>query len=306
MNLRPRRYLPSIPQLLAFEAVMRSGSSTAAAAELDLTQSTVSRLVQSLEEQLGSPLFHRRRKRLVPTELAADYVHEVTRALNIIQHSSMQIAVNPSGGALSLAILPTFGTRWLAPRLGDFLSANPGVTLNFSTRVPRFSFDAEPFDAVIFYGQPDWPDAHHQKLFDESHIACAAPDFLARQPLNTLEQLASATLLRLENRPTAWEEWFSAQSHPVRLAGGMMMDQFSMIIQAAIQGLGVALLPEYLARDELRQGRLAALPFAPVRAQGSYMLAWPLSKKESRPLAAFRKWLGTQSADTAGPAPLAG
>ncbi|MGA0615291.1 LysR family transcriptional regulator [Paracoccus sp. KR1-242] len=295
MNLRPRRYLPSIQQLLAFEAVMRSGSSTAAAEELGLTQSTVSRLVQSLEEQLGSPLFHRRRKRLWPSELATGYVAEVTRALNIIQHASMQIAVNPAGGTLSLAILPTFGTRWLAPRLKDFLSCHPGISLNVSTRVPRFSFGTEPFDAVIYYGHADWPDAHHQKLFDESHVACVAHRFLQGRRISGLDEVAALTLLHLENRPTAWEDWFRAQGHAPRLgSGGMMMDQFSMIIQAAIQGLGVALLPEYLAEDELREGRLVALPFPAVRAGGAYMLAWPDTRQMGRPLAAFREWLAGQ------------
>lgn len=275
---------------------MRSGSSTAAAEELGLTQSTVSRLVQSLEEQLGSPLFHRRRKRLWPSELAIDYVAEVTRALNIVQHASMQIAVNPAGGTLSLAVLPTFATRWLAPRLRDFLSRHPGISLNFSTRVPRFSFEAEPFDAVIFYGRADWPGAQHQKLFDERHVACVAPSLMQDRPITQLSQVAGLTLLHLENRPTAWEDWFRAQGHPAGPGSGMMMDQFSMIIQAAIQGLGIALLPEYLAEAELREGRLVALPFLPVHSGGSYLLAWPDTRREGRPLGAFREWLAGQAA----------
>jgi LysR family glycine cleavage system transcriptional activator len=97
MNLRPRRFLPSIPQLLAFEAVMRARSTVAAASELKLTQSTVSRLVQTLEDQVGRPLFHRHRKRLIPTEAGEAYCLEVSRALNILQQASMALALNPTG-----------------------------------------------------------------------------------------------------------------------------------------------------------------------------------------------------------------
>lgn len=297
MNLRPRRYLPSIPQLLAFEAVMRSRSTTAAAQDLGLTQSTVSRLILTLEEQLGQPLFHRRRKRLYPTDAAVDYVSEVSRALNIVQHASMQIAVNPGGGGLSLATLPTFGTRWLAPRLGDFLTRHPGITLNFATRVPRFDFESESFDAVIFHGQPDWPQARHQKLFDECHVACASRGFLDRHPVSGAADVAALPLLHLDNRPDAWAQWFTAQGvTAVPSGGGMTMDQFTMIIQAARQGLGVALLPEYLLAAESGEERLIPLPMAPVRGGGAYWLAWPEARDKSVPLIAFRSWLAGQVA----------
>jgi DNA-binding transcriptional LysR family regulator len=294
MNLRPRRFLPSIPQLLAFEAVMRARSTVAAASELKLTQSTVSRLVQTLEDQVGRPLFHRHRKRLIPTEAGEAYCLEVSRALNILQQASMALALNPTGGALSLATLPTFGTRWLAPRLGDFLSKHPEVSLNLVTRVPRFSLEAESFDAVIFYGTPDWPGAEHQKLFDEIHVACAAPELLDRHQVENFKDLDSLTLLYLENRPDAWRDWFRQQNANVVQGNGMMMDQFSMMIQAAIEGLGIALLPEYLARAEIATGRLRALDFAPVTAGGAYWLAWQKDKERCRPLLAFREWIADQ------------
>ncbi|SMO87177.1 LysR family transcriptional regulator [Paracoccus laeviglucosivorans] len=293
--MRPRRFLPSISQLLAFEAVLRTGSTTLAARELDLTQSTVSRLLQTLESQLGQPLFRRHRQRLTPLDAARDYGRDVTRALNLIQHAGMSLVVNPAGGTLSLAVLPTFAARWLAPRINGFLGQHPGVALNFATRVPRFSFEAEPFDAVIFYGQPDWPGAHHQKLFDEAMTACAAPDFLARHRITTPADLSGITLLHLENRPDAWAGWFAAQGARDPRGPGMMMDQFSLMMQAAIQGVGIALLPDYLAQGEIAEGRLAALPFPSVPG-GAYWLAWPEAKDRHGPLVRFRQWIGDQAA----------
>ncbi|WP_339645818.1 LysR family transcriptional regulator, partial [uncultured Pelagibacterium sp.] len=112
---RQRRYLPSIGQLAAFEAVQRTGSTIAAAKALDLSQGTVSRLVASLEAQLGRPLFLRQSKRLVPTPAGIDYARDIAAALDAIERASMRTAADLGGGALSLAVLPAFGTRWLGP-----------------------------------------------------------------------------------------------------------------------------------------------------------------------------------------------
>lgn len=285
-----RRFLPSLSQLLAFEAVVRHGSVTQAARELDLTQSTVSRLVQNLETQLGRELFVRRGKKLLPTETAETYFRNVSHALSLIHRASMGVVANPQGGILSLATLPTFGTRWLGPKLGDFLTANPGVTVNLATRVQRFDFDTEPFDAVIFFGEPDWPKASHMKLFDERLTACASADFLAHHPIHDSSDLAGLPLLQLETRPTAWPVWFRSQGSFVPATTGMLMDQFSMMIQAAISGLGIALLPDYLAQAEIAEGRLLPVLKRAVPGTGSYWLAWPEVGNRNGPLRAFTQW----------------
>ncbi len=301
MKLRQRRFLPNLSLLLAFDAVMRAGSVTAAAQDLSLTQSTVSRLIQTLEAQLGQPLFVRHRKRLIPTEAAERYFTDIARALDLVQRASMSLVANPDGGNLDLAVLPTFGTRWLAPRLPGFLSANPGISVNLATRFRAFNFDAEPFDAVIYFGRDDWPGAVHVKLFDERLTACASPDFLRAHPITRPEDLEGLVLLQLESRPTAWEAWFAGQGsghgHAGRRAtNGMLMDQFSMMIQAALAGLGVALLPDYLARAEIAEGRLLPILGQAVPGSGAYWLAWPKAKAERKPIAAFRDWLLAQTA----------
>lgn len=290
--MRQRRFLPNLSLLLAFDAVMRNGSVTGAAQDLALTQSTVSRLIQTLEAQLGQDLFRRHRKRLIPTEAAKRYFREIANALDIVQRASMSLIANPEGGSLSLAVLPTFGTRWLAPRLPGFLSANPGVSVNLATRFARFNFDSEPFDAMICFGRDDWPDALHLKLFDERLTACAAPGFLAARPLNRPEDLHDCVLLQLETRPTAWTAWFQGQqAAPPANPDGMLLDQFSMMIQAAISGLGIALLPDYLARIEIAEGRLRPILRQAVPGPGAYWLVWPPGKDDLGPLKAFRGWI---------------
>lgn len=305
--MRPRRFLPSISLLVAFEATVRNRSVTDAAHELTLTQSTVSRLIRSLEEQLGQTLFIRQNKRLVPTEAALAYQRDLTHSLDRIQSATMAVVANPHGGSLSLAVLPTFGTRWLAPRLPQFLASNPGVSINLSTRFERFSFIAQTFDAVIFHGQPNWPQMLHAKLFEERLTACASREYLSRHPIERAGDLEPLVLLHLETRPTAWSAWFAAQGHePRRPPGGMIMDQFAMMIQAAICGMGVALLPDYLAQVEIAEGRLVPILRPASPSPDAYWLAWPENLDTKGPLVAFRAWLGAEVAQFQREANLAG
>lgn len=293
--MRQRRFLPSISQLIAFEAVLRTRSTTLAARELSLTQSTVSRLVQSLEEQLKHELFVRHRKRLLPTDTAEAYGKEIGRALDMIQNASVELSINPAGGLLSIATLPAIGTHWLTPQIGRFVADHPGITLNFSTRVPRFSFEVEHFDAVIFYGDADWPGAQHQRLFDEELSACASAAFLEQHPVRSARDVAHLPLLHLQSRPSAWDQWFATHYVKGPSEPGMRMDHFSVMSQAAAQGLGVALLPEYLVKTEVGEGRLVRLPFPPLKGVGSYWLAWPESKHRHIPLVLFREWLAKRT-----------
>lgn len=294
MIVRPRRFLPSIRLLLALDAVVRHRSVTAAAAELNLTQSTVSRLILALEAQLGTELFTRQRQRLAPNAAALAYQREIGAALDMIQSASTRVVVNPEGGTLSLAVLPTFATRWLGPRLGQFLQSHPGVSVNLATRIRRFDFSSEIFDAAIYYGDADWPGVTHLKLFEERATACVAPDFVARSKLATPVDLATYPLLYLKSRPDAWNDWFRAHGTDAHVGGGMMVDQFSMMIQAAISGIGIALLPNYIAQVEIAEGRLCPLHQQAVPMGAAYWMVWPEEKSNLPPLIALRNWLTVQ------------
>lgn len=294
--MRIRRYLPNLSLLLAFDGVMRHGSVTAAARELGLTQSTVSRLIQTIEDQLGQQLFVRHRRRLIPTEAASRYYRDISAALDLIQRAGMSLVANPEGGSLDLAVLPTFGTRWLAPRLPGFMARHPGILVNLTTRFQPVAFSAEPFDAAIVFGDGEAAENDSLRLFDESLTACASPAFLAEHPIRDPGDLNGVVLLQLQTRPDAWADWFRGQGGQDKPSGGMVMDQFSMMIQAAISGLGVALLPDYLARQEIAEGHLLPVLRPAVPGRGGYWLVWPRTRAESRPLVHFRNWLTTEVA----------
>ena len=162
--IAPRRFLPSISALLSFEAVVRLGTATAAAQELNLTQSAVSRQIKTLEEQLGVTLMIRQGRRLTPTQAGLDYVTQVRDILNRLAQASVSARTNPTGGTLNLAILPAFGMHWLAPRLRDFARDHPEVTVNLSTRLRPFTFAGSRFDAAIHFGHEDWPGVRYLPL----------------------------------------------------------------------------------------------------------------------------------------------
>ena len=217
MNLRPnhphilaamqlsRRFLPPMSLLCAFEASARHQSFTAAAAELHLTQSAVSRQIRALEERLGTELFVRERQTVRLSAAGQAYAQEIRAALARISNATLGFRTNPQGGSLNLAILPTFGTRWLAPRLPQFFSAHPGITINLTTRLSQFDFQLEAVDAAIHFGLPNWPGAELEFLMSETVVPACSPDVAARHGFARPEDLLRAPLLHLASRPDAWQ-----------------------------------------------------------------------------------------------------
>ena len=291
--LAPRRFLPSISSLLALEAVDRLGSASAAADELSLTQSAVSRQLKAVEEQLGVALIQRDQMRLQLTPAGKEYVEAARTALQQLAQASLKLKANPSGGSLQLSILPAFGMHWLAPRLRDFAQRHPEVTMNLSTRLKPFDFGTEPFDAAIHFGQRDWAGVNYLPIMREEVLPVCAPALLPAEAPHA-EWLVDAPLLHMDTRPDAWERWFAAQVTAAEGVRGMLFDQFSTMIQATIHGLGVALLPSYLISAELEAGRLVPACAAPPVSLGDYYLVWPQNRTEPAPLVSFRAWLQGQ------------
>ena len=288
-----RRFLPPMSLLCAFEAAARHQSFTAAAAELHLTQSAVSRQIRALEDRLGAELFVRERQTVRLSAAGQAYAEEIRGALMRISSATVGFRANPQGGSLNLAILPTFGTRWLAPRLPAFFDANPGITINLTTRLSQFDFQLEAVDAAIHFGTPHWPGAELALLMSETVVPACSPALLARYDFAQPRDLLHAPLLHLASRPDAWPRWLASHQVTGAEPQGMLFDQFATAAQAAVAGLGVALLPRFLITHELQQGDLVqALPHVPeMESAERYYLAWPTSRADYPPLQALRTWL---------------
>jgi DNA-binding transcriptional LysR family regulator len=291
--LLSHRFLPPMSLLRAFESAARHQSFTAAAAELHLTQSAVSRQIRSLEELLHSTLFVRERQTVRLTLAGKAYAQEIRGALQRISSATLGFRANPKGGTLNLAILPTFGTRWLAPRLPSFLAEHPGITLNLTTRLSRFDFELEAVDAAIHFGLPDWPGAELEFLMSETVVPACSPALKLQHRFAAPTDLLKAPLLHLVSRPDAWEHWLLAHGSLANDVHGMLFDQFAVAAQAAISGLGVALLPRFLIEAELARGDLVeAIPqMQPIESAERYYLAWPASRSGYPPLQAFQQWI---------------
>lgn len=286
----PRRLLPSMSGLTALEALDRLGTASAVAEELNLTQGAISRALQSLEAQLGVTLIVRDRKRLKLTPAAQDYVAHIRRSLHAISSASANLRSNPEGGSLSLAILPAFGEYWLAPRLAAFAEVFPQVTVSLSTRLQIFDFEESEFDAAIHFGRADWPGADHLLLMEETVLPVCSPTLL-KSPLTDVTDLVDLPLLQLQSRPGAWKRYLASQGVDIRLSQGMRFDQFATMKQAAVHGLGVALLPSFMIEASLASGELVSPWNKLGQGLGSYYLVWPKELLTRDIFRTFRDWL---------------
>lgn len=290
--------LPTMSALRCFAAAARSGSFTAAAAALNLTQSAVSRQVARLEALLGAALFVRHGPRLALTELGAAYSAAIAPALFAIERATIRHRSALDSGVVSLATLPSFGMRWLAPRLSRLTRVAPELVVNLSARADEFDFAEEAYDAAIHFGLPDWERAQCDYLFGETNVAVAAPSLLENPASGPEEFLARVPLLAMTTRADAWSDCFSEGNpgNPTRRPAATF-EHFTMLAQAAVGGAGAAILPAYLIAEELADGRLVRLPgIEPRVSERAYYLAYPSQKLEKATFRKFRNWLLREAA----------
>jgi DNA-binding transcriptional LysR family regulator len=279
--------------LIAFEAAARHESFTRSADELALTQSAVGRQIASLEEFLGVPLFNRVKKRLCLTDAGRLYAAQVREHLERIERDTLAaMARRGSGGILELAVIPTFATRWLIPRLPQFYARHGRITLNLTTRAEPFLFEDTRFDAAIHFGSPIWAGAHTRHLFGEEMMPVCSPRMLAGRTGLKPRDLLGFALLHQSARAEAWRRWFEqAGIEDAECMQGQRYELFSMLVEAAKAGLGVALVPRFFVLNELRSGELVAPCDLALRSDSGYYLVYPESKQNSPLLAAFEEWL---------------
>lgn len=292
-----RRRIPSIESLAAFEASARHLSFTRAAAALSLTQSAVSKQVVVLEDYLGVRLFNRVRKRISLTEAGQLYARQLTAGLDRLEHDTVSIMAHRGvGDVLALAVVPTFATRWLIPRLPDFQRLHPDVTINLSTRADAFLFTDAAFDAAIHAGSAVWPGATSTYLFGEELIPVLAPALRKRHRVGTPADVAALPLLHQSARHDAWPRWFEAAGvSGVDAIGGSRFELFAMLAEAARAGLGVALVPRFLVHPELASGELEAPFEIGVSSDMAYYLVCPDGRQDRAALQHFAGWLVGQA-----------
>lgn len=291
-----RRKIPSTAALVSFEAAARHESFTKAAQELSLTQGAICRQIASLEDFLSVELFRRSRRGVKLTEAGLSYSRRVATQLDAVERDTLSVMGHTGANVIELAVVPTFGTQWLLPRLKDFQQQHPEVTVNLTNRTRPFLFADTEFDAAIYFGDADWSGTESHKLMGENPMPVCSPSLLNNQSHLTADAIAELPLLQQTTRPYAWRQWFNAQHLNVaRDLTGPRYELFSMLAQAAMHDMGIALIPPFLIQRELAEKRLVVANRNALSSIKAYYLMIPERKVESASLRAFRDWLIKQA-----------
>jgi LysR family glycine cleavage system transcriptional activator len=286
------RRLPPLNALKAFEAAARHASFTRAADELRVTHGAVSRHVQMLEAWLGVPLFERHNRRVVLTEPGAAYAAEIEAALDRVALATARQVERGRPRLLRVNALATFTLRWLIPRLSGFQVAHPSIEVRLTTSNLPLAQVGEPFDVAIRGGPDSRPGHSAQPFLTERRIPVCSPALLARLPLREPAQLRHHTLLHAATLPRVWPDWLRAAGVPdLAPQASVTLEHFYLTLQAALDGLGIAMGPERLVADDVAAGRLT-LPFAgPALSARSYYTYVPEPRADDPAVRAFCLWL---------------
>ncbi|AGB73449.1 MULTISPECIES: transcriptional regulator GcvA [Rhizobium] len=307
MNRKSPVYLNA---LRAFEASARHGSFSGAAEELKVTSAAVGQMVRGLEDWLGMPLFHRTttgKARLTPTERAEHALPDIRAGLDQLVIGLERLRASATSGILNVTVSPAFAAKWLLPRIDRFQARCPETDIRLETSLKLVDYKAHGIDIGVRYGDGSWPDLIAEKLMDEEVFPVCSPRFSEIGSLNVPADLTRQTLIHdLSVDPAlgfvTWDRWLRAggvsDSQPQR---GMSINNSAAVLQAAIEGRGVALARSILAHDDLTAGRLKRLfPDVTVPSTLAYYIVYRSQYASLPKLQAFRNWL-LEEAGTARP-----
>ena len=293
-----RKGIPNLGALQAFEATARLASFSRAAEELSLTHSAVYRQVTGLEERLGVQLLTRVRRRVAVTEAGLEYAARVRHHLEQLEKDTFGLVSRSGmGRSLHVAVLPTLATTWLVPRLADFQRRHTDIAVSLSVRTLPFQFNDHPFDAAIYHAAQIWPLTSGIKLFDEGELLPVCVPSLLQQAQGA-DVMEGLTHLHMSSRPDAWRRWYQAQDREYlpSISAGPRYELFSMTLAAVKAGLGVALVPRFLAQEDLDTGQLVLPSTGVLKVQEAYFFSYPDASERSEALLAFESWLAESSA----------
>ena len=295
------RSIAHLNALRAFEASARHQSFSLAAQELNVTPAAVGQLVRTLEDWLGSPLFVRStsgRARLVTTEVAEQALPDIRAGLERLAVGLERLRSGSAGGVLTVTVSPAFAAKWLLTRIERFQAAWPETDLRLDTSLKPVDFVAQRIDVGVRYGRGQWPGLAAEKLMDEEVYPVCAPALLATATLQAPGDLRGQVLIHDQSVDTStgfasWQAWLRhAGVQGVPTDRGLRINNSAAVLQAAIDGQGVALARSVMAHDDLAAGRLVRL-FPQVRLESAlayYVVYRPECIAQPK-VAAFRDWL---------------
>jgi LysR family transcriptional regulator, glycine cleavage system transcriptional activator len=291
----PDDKLPSLSSIRAFECAARVGSFAHAAAELGTTAASVSYHVRQLEQQIGVPLFQRHAQRVELTQTGAVIAREAMNAFAALRASFVRaVAVDES--RLALTTLPSFGTSWLTPRLGDFRKRHPQIALRIDVSGDAEDLNDGRFDAAIRNGHGRWPGLRSVKLLPSIFMPLCAPSL--KSAAAALANPRRALEVPLLGRPDWWTMWYRARGFdagPSREKFGTSLAHEYLDIAAAVAGQGIAIGSPLLFRAEIDSGRLVpAHDFVSTDGRAFWFI-FPAAREHSRKIAHFSEWIADEA-----------
>lgn len=288
------RRLPPFFALRALDAAARHRSYSRAADELAVTHGAVSQQIRRLEAELGAKLFERRGNTMVPTPAAQRLADELGRGFDVLQNAVAEFDAGAERDPLVISLDPQFASRWLPPRLPKLLADRAGAHLEFRVEDRRADFTTDGVDVGVRYGAGRWENVEAQHLFAETLFPVCSPKVAAEHPMRRPRDLLTAPLLHHGYRP--WSLWFSAFGLDTPPRKGLMFDDSVMLVEAAAQGLGVALARSGLVERDLAAGRLVRPLEGGVASELGFYVVWRADSRKLRRIQALRDWLVAEAA----------
>jgi LysR family glycine cleavage system transcriptional activator len=281
--------------LRAFEAAARHLSFTVAASELNVTQTAISHQIRRLEEELGVRLFVRQNRALALTPEARDYLPGIRAAFNDLRLATDRLLRKDNENVLTVSTLASLAAKWLLPRLSAFQEAHPGIDVRITTSTALVDFKSGDVDAAIRYGRGQWSGLRADWLMADQLFPVCSPALLeGNKPLRSPEDLAHQTLLHGSGGyDDDWRLWLTAAGLPANISKqpGLTFDLILMTVQAAIDGIGVAMGRTSYVEADIAKGRLV-VPFKiTLPTDAGFYLVSPAARTDSSKLSAFRQWL---------------
>lgn len=287
------RRLPYLNGIRAFESAARHGSFAGAAGELNVSPAAISRMVKLLEQRLGAALFERKANRLALTPAGWAYQAGLTPLLDALAALTAQVAAEAGARVLTIGVGPTFAIRWLIPRLAAFHAREPEIEVRITTGGATAPFK-DDWTCGIALGDGAWAGLVAERLFAADLVPVCAPAMAAR--LARPEDLAAGALLRVTHAPEDWPIWLRANGLDRLAARGPAFAYYGQALQAAVDGVGVAMGIRPYIDDDLAAGRLVA-PFDRTVPKGKeWCLLYREDRRDQRDFAAFRHWLMSEAA----------
>lgn len=284
------RRLPNLSALRAFEAAARHGNFSRAADEIHVTHGAISHQVRALEEELGVDLFARHGKRITVTPEGERFASALRKALTEIAAAAAALQADARQSRLTVTSLPSFAGRWLSPRLGRFIERHPDMEVMLQSSNHLTDFVRESVDLAIRFGRGNYPGLATEKVMDDYFYPVVSPRFNGGKLPRTPQGLVKHTLLRCEMEP--WTPWFrEAGLDFLEPTGGLVFQDSSMLVRAAVEGHGIALARHVLATSDIESGALVRLFDVAVQCPQSYYLVCPPETLKKPQVQAFRAWL---------------